>query len=160
MHDFTITCFEKPLLSTSKKLLTKILNLLFQEIAMIQLILLYNKSQTTFISMCVFLEYEKPKSIVCKACHSHLLKIPPFYLYYVFLMHSNFRVILTVINIWCYSTSLMFNIHIWWIKTENITTEMHIVLETSRERHPPDVTLWRLKDVFGIFLQNVKLWNS
>ena len=43
---------------------------------------------------------------------------------------------------------LVSNTHIWWIKTENITTEMHFllmskidVLGTSRERRPPDASL-------------------
>ena len=84
-----ITCFEKLLLSTSKKILTKILNLLFQEMALIQLILFYNKFQTTCISMYVFLDHEKPKSIACKVYHIHLLKIPPFYLFYGIFMHSH-----------------------------------------------------------------------
>ena len=52
-----ITCFEKSLLSTSKKLFKKTLNLLFQEMAMIQLILFYNKFQTARMSMYVFLDY-------------------------------------------------------------------------------------------------------
>ena len=46
---------------------------------------------------------------------------------------------------------LVFNTHIWWTKTENITTEIQFVLlfkidvlETSQERHPPDVALGRL----------------
>ena len=39
-------------------------------------------------------DYEKRKSIVCKAYHTHLLTIPPFYLLYGFLMHSNFQMIL------------------------------------------------------------------
>ena len=58
---------------------------------------------------------------------------------------------------------LVSNTHIWWTKTENIITEMRFVLifktdvlGTTRERHLPDVTLGRLKDVFRTFLQNPK----
>ena len=64
----TITCSAKSLLSASKKLLTKILNLLFQD-------------------------HEKRKSIVCKAHEINLLKISPFCLCYGFLIHSNVQMI-------------------------------------------------------------------
>ena len=46
---------------------------------------------------------------------------------------------------------LVSNTHIWWTKTENVTTEMHFVflfktyiLGTSRERYPPNITLGTL----------------
>ena len=66
-------CSVKSLLSTSKKVLIKILNLSFQEITMIQLVLL-----TINFRQLVFLDYYKQKSIVLKAYHIHLLKILPF----------------------------------------------------------------------------------
>ena len=94
-HDYF---FQKSLLSTSKKLLTKILNLLFQEMTMIQLILLYNKFQTTSMSCMYFWIIKNVKSLVSEVYHIDLLKISLFYLCYGFLIHSNFRMILIIIK--------------------------------------------------------------
>ena len=58
---------------------------------------------------------------------------------------------------------LVFNIHIWWTKTENITTEIHFVLifkidvqGTSQEFNLMDLFSGRFEDVHCTVLQNCK----
>ena len=62
---------------------------------------------------------------------------------------------------------LVSNTHIWCAKTENITTEMRFlfmftidVLRTSQKRHPLDVTLEHLQEVFRAFLQKPKNYKT
>ena len=58
---------------------------------------------------------------------------------------------------------LVANTHVWWTKTENITTEMRFALifkmdaiGKSHERQSPDVTLRPLYDVLGTFFWKPK----
>ena len=57
----------------------------------------------------------------------------------------------------------MFQVHIWWNKTENNALKMHLykrfkieVLGTSQGRDPTDVFSARFEDVRRKFLQNFK----